>query len=280
MRRDIANHGKMTNELASASRQSKTMRFFRGMGEIGKFAVKHPIMTATLIATAVGAITTDKATAQEKDGLAKKPTLTLAVSGLKDDGRAKMKVPVETENYKTMELRDGYLSCGDKTVDVRDELKTLTGKAELSEYDATKKIPVQVEGLGQGAYYIFENAILAVFDREGTTKISVGGVFAKDKIFTHEGGIFVANDGSIIATSSTTLLVMTLNKNIVVEYEDVFGKIPPFKHPQISQGRNTSEVFIRDETMSNGITTARLEIDLKTLKFKVADDKLALGSNY
>lgn len=129
------------------------------------------------------------------------------------------------------------------------------------------------------AYIIFETGIMEAVDRLEDLKNIFGHHIVADdrsKIFTHENAIFLAKDGSIVATTPTTLLVITPNYKLSVTYESLFGAIPPFKKPTISEGRTLGEVFIRDETMRNETNAVRLELDMKTLEITVAKDILAL----
>ena len=107
-----------------------------------------------------------------------------------------------------------------------------------------------------------------------TEKSAVTSLSAKDgsKIFTQRDAIFVSKDGSIVATTPTTLLIITSTEGFSIAYQSLFGNIPPLENPTISASNDQNIVLIRDPTMTNATSKVRLELDLNTLKVKVSDD--------
>jgi hypothetical protein len=181
-----------------------------------------------------------------------------------------------------VEINNGQLTVTGVLVEGdRGHLATMTSKGQAeaipngcSTKDIRQIIYANVGKRGSGAFLFFDDRITLVVpdEKSNTMNGSMVGVSDSSKIFTHDGAIYTSSDGSIAASTPTTLLVITPNDVLGATYESLFGKIPPFKKPTISGGRNPDEVFIRDETMVDATGAVRLDLDLKTLELKVAND--------
>ena len=272
---------------SGSSKQHPTSRFKRALHETGEI-LKSPVVSATILFTTFTALSAalSPTYAQEKEkGLLadNKPKTTEMIDG-KSDG----KLPVRKHNA---ELKDGMLQLdnistvdggfvADLNLNIKKALNDIGLPETASDNLVKKKIDV-VDGKAEGVCLVFENAILRVtveVNKDKTGTVNASGSKSNDgsQIFTHDGAIYTSSNGSIVATTPTTLLVITPNERLSNTYESLFGKIPLFKRPTISGGRNPDEVFIRDETMTNGTEAVRLELNLKTLNIKVEEDVLAL----
>jgi hypothetical protein len=191
-------------------------------------------------------------------------------------------IKIVGEKAFDVEIKDGILSFrgikvnGDYveiTADVKDEFKA----KGISLGDIKQKIYFSDAKYGNGVYLVFDNAIVGTFPNNGKgTKTLAGFIAPSDnsRIFLHDGAIFVTPNGSIVATTPTTLLIVTLSlsNSLNMTYLELFGKIPDLKGPNISGSADANIVFVRDETMQDGTNVVRLEIDLNTLKVRVAED--------
>jgi hypothetical protein len=272
------------------------MRFLRGIKEVGNVgisaAVRHPILTTAAIVI-LAAVSPSISNAQTKDlaGNSGKP-----VAGLMTGGKGEEKSKAREENKLPVRYENGIKIVGQKTFDVEIKNDSLyitrirIGEGRLADMarnlDDDQKLVYLVgnmksvvyatfENSKQGAYLIFEMGIAKLIPKVLERAVEWSFVYTGDnsKIFTHEGAMFVAPNSSIVATTPTTLLVITPTSVLSVTYEALFGKIPAFKKPNISGGRNPNEAFIRDETMRDASGAVRLELDLTTLRIYVAEDR-------
>jgi len=198
------------------------------------------------------------------------------------------------KNEAKVELKDGvltitnviisnsgkYAPAGEYatiTFDIKGINRDVKEKGETFQFPENIKPTVvfgaQLDGVGIGAFLIYgDSKIVAIFKGEKGVKAIYNPALDNSSIFTHEGAIFIAQNGSIVGTTPTTLLVITPNDVLSVTYDELFGKTLPFKKPTISGSSDLKLVFIRDPTMSNNTDAVRLELDLETLKVRVSDD--------
>ena len=196
------------------------------------------------------------------------------------------------KDFEFMKLKDGVLTLINVKILNTGEYATITWdigglNKDAKERGETTQFPentkptyvfgVRLNEIGIGTYFIYDDGSINAFFKgeKGVGSTSISSLDGS-KVFTHEGAIFIAPNGSIVATTHSTLLVITPNDILSVTYESLFGKIPPLKRPTITGGRNPDEVFIRDETMMSATDVVRLALNLKTLGITVEDDRLAL----
>lgn len=140
-------------------------------------------------------------------------------------------------------------------------------------------IYTKLDGL-ESVYLVFEKGIICVsFDKDRMVPRS-GALRSSDgsKLFLHDGAVFVAADGSILATSPTTLLVNTSNGTINSTYREMFGDVPPLKKPIFSRGKNDDYVDLRDAAIMDGNRKLKIQIDLTKLEVAVTADIPVLGA--
>ncbi len=197
-------------------------------------------------------------------------------NGIKIVGEKTFDVDIKNGNLYIVNARFDNGEYRSYEIDIRKKLEKM-GISNTSIKDIKQVIYTQNDF---SAYVLFESVVMKVTPSlKDRVHIAFTRAGDASKIFTHDGAIYTSSDGSIVASTPTTLLVITPTELLSTTYQSLFGNIPPFKKPIISGGRNSDEVFIRDETMANATGAVRLELDLKTLDINVAKDVLAaLGS--
>ncbi|MCX8194780.1 MAG: hypothetical protein N3G22_01590, partial [Candidatus Micrarchaeota archaeon] len=103
-----------------------------------------------------------------------------------------------------------------------------------------QKIYHEVEGLAKNLYLVFESGIVELSFK---TKVEIIGVYiagASDdsKIFLHDGAIYVSPNGSIVATTPTTLLMITPKEVVSSTYKRLFGLDIKLEKPYIIKGKD------------------------------------------
>lgn len=247
---------KSTVEVAKGSEQVKPNSVFRrAMKEtwpVVKFVAKHPILTAAIVSTVLVAFNRNEAKAQDKPV----PVVNMA-----------------KQIYKTS-LKDGQLFFeGLGNVDVKDIVKMITGNENASEKDVIRKINTVRSDIGPGVYYIFEKGILGAFVNKDGNSVTFG-VGGHDAIFTHEGAIYVTENGLIFASSPTTLLMVTPSGVISTRYEDDFGKVPLLKRPIFTKGSGADHVDLRDPVMGK----LKMQISVIDGVLETMEDNQVLGA--
>lgn len=215
----------------------------------------------------------------------KKPAIAAIAGNYNDNDATKVKTPdaangkppeaTKVPEFKT-ELKDGIIHFPTRTLDIKESLKKITGSDNLSEKDVLRKIETPLGGV-PGFYYVFKNAVLRV--SVGDDRDKVGGTGIIGEIFTHEGAIFIAKDGSLVASSPSSILVMTPTEITNAPYRSLFGDVPMLVKPRISGGRDDNHVDIRDEVITDGVNRLKIVVELSPkISGEVVPDLLALGS--
>lgn len=121
------------------------------------------------------------------------------------------------------------------------------------------------------AYFIYESGIFSISkDNEGGVQFR--GVIAKDgsKMFLHDAAVFLAKNGSIVATTPTTLLIITPKEAWGIAYEKLLKtKLPPLERPYISKGGTDDYVHIGDPTIKDGQQMYKIEVRLSDFEVTV-----------
>jgi predicted GH43/DUF377 family glycosyl hydrolase len=232
-------------------------------------------------ATSGAAFTPASAQEQEKRMLAENKPV---ASETKLPPQARIKIPeapkIIGERNFDVDLKDGVLTFAR----VKKGAGTVTMDIDLGELklniptNAEIKQRIYTTG-GDGVFLIFESGILAAFpepNRKGTfayTSVSDGS-----KIFNHQGATFLSEDGSALATTPTTLLVLNPNNKdvIAVTYKTLFGDVPPLVMPVFSQGKDKNHVDLRDEVIKDGEKQVKVTLTLDKFKAEVLPDAIAM----
>lgn len=178
-----------------------------------------------------------------------------------------------------VDLKNGILTFsnvkkGSETVTVDIDLRSINSNinpnAEIKQRLYTKS--------GDGVFLIFESGILAAFpeSNDGKSKIAYTSSSDGSKIFGHRGATFLSEDGSILATTPTTLLLLNSNNKDVVEvtYKTLFGDVPLLVMPVFSQGKDKNHVDLRDEIIKDGDKQVKITITLDNFRAEVLPDAL------
>lgn len=221
-------------------------------------------------------------------GQGKKPSIAMMKGP-----QAKIPVPKEnkilgSENFEKVELKDGVLyitnlKYGDKLqnqqINLRGMRKDIENSAtwgrELDKFP--EAVPKGIFGTtlgGGGSYLIYEQGIMYVGKDRYYRTIWSGD---DSRIFTHDGAIFLAKDGSIVATTPTTLLVITSKEVWSVTYKKLFGDdTPNLEKPFTGAGKNDNLVDLRDSAI-NGSKNLKLEVQLSPIQVTVKVDAPSIG---
>jgi hypothetical protein len=152
-----------------------------------------------------------------------------------------------------------------------------SGEISTSTKDIKQIVYTILELKGKGGYFISDQQIIFVHPGLDSTKIISVGPRDGSRIFTHDGAIFIAPNGSIVATTPATLLMITSHKTVSWTYESMFGKVPPLRRPQVSQGIEEGHADLRDEAIRiKGAKPIKLDINLtdpKDPKVKIVYDE-------
>ena len=242
----------VTNRTAKARPNSRFKSLMKETWGVGKFVARHPILTAAIVSTALVAFNRNEAKAQDKPV----PVVNMA-----------------KQIYKTS-LKDGQLFFeGLGNVDIKDIVKMITGNENASEKDVIRKINTVRSDIGPGVYYIFEKGILGAFVNKDGNSVTFG-VGGHDAIFTHDGAIYVTENGLIFASSPTTLLMVTSSGVISTRYEDDFGKVPLLKRPIFTKGSGADHVDLRDPVMGK----LKMQISVIDGVLETMNDNQVLGA--
>lgn len=180
-----------------------------------------------------------------------------------------------------VDLKNGILTFshvkkGSETVTIDMDLRKLNSNinpnAEIKQRIYTKS--------DDGVFLIFESGILAAFPEpnniDGKGTIAYTSASDGSKIFGHRGATFLSEDGSILATTPTTLLILNPNNKDVIEvsYKTLFGDVSPLVMPVFSQGKDKNHVDLRDEVIKDGDKQVKITITLDNFRAEVLPDAL------
>jgi len=137
-----------------------------------------------------------------------------------------------------------------------------------------------VNGAGKGVYLIFDGGIIFL----APPPIGSGRIVKKmdilitnnEKLFTHDGGIIVSSKGKIIASTPSSLLIVSNygeNGSIDLNYKKVFGNdAQDLVHPMFNQS-DDEHIVLRDPSIKNGAgERMKITINLTTYEIDVARD--------
>ncbi|MEM2137508.1 MAG: hypothetical protein QW568_00280 [Candidatus Anstonellaceae archaeon] len=178
--------------------------------------------------------------------------------------QGKLKVPengekkiLGSENFEKVELRDGILYITNikyagrvQDLDInlrsiRKQIKEKLGEKAMTAFP--EQIPLGIIGTqlkGDGVYLIFESGILWL----SSEKTGIVGAADGSKIFLHEGAIYVAPNGSIVATTPTTLLIITSTYAKSFRY-DSFEGAPNLTNPSFVQEKEGQTIYLTDASL-------------------------------
>jgi hypothetical protein len=221
---------------------------------------------------------------QEKE----KPVLADS-SGGKDAEPRLARIPVPknvnkilgSENFEKVELKDGILRImgvkkGDEYFDlkidirnIRKEIKESFGEKQMEAFPEQMPLGVIVSiPFSSGSYLIYPRGILLTYaDEQGPLMKAVTSL-DESKIFFHDGAIFVAKNGSIVATTPTTLLVITPKEVISVTYKASFGEVSNLKRPYIGRGTDDDHAELRDEVIKDEKGPIKLVMRLSSFEIE------------
>lgn len=133
--------------------------------------------------------------------------------------------------------------------------------------------------VGMGAYVIYEDAIFVIKLASPTAKASVAPIWAHDgtKIFTHEGAIYVDQEGNMLASTSTTLLGYAKKWGGPYLYADSFSGFPKLERPTFT-GRGREYADLRDPSLVINQQIAKIQIDMVSGIFSILHDDLVIGA--
>ncbi|MDP2208373.1 MAG: hypothetical protein Q8K98_06330 [Bacteroidota bacterium] len=222
-------------------------------------------MTAQICFALSAAFTPVSAQEQEKRMLvANKPV----ASAAKSESKQVAKIPVP--DY-TAELKDGILliknlqtansenEYGDYKVDIKslneeNKKDKNGGNWQLPESIPKNILAANVEGYDAVNYLVYEDMIVGLF------KNKYGPVYGRpinapdgSKIFTNSEAIYIAPDGSIVATTPTYALTETRTGRKASEYAGTFKGIPALTNPTITKGNGTGFADVSDPSLSSPI---------------------------
>jgi hypothetical protein len=194
-----------------------------------------------------------------------------------------------SENFEKVELKDGilYISglnygsrIADSKIDLRDlrkQIKEKLGERQMQTFP--EEIPLGIVGTpmdGRGVHLIYKSGILTITDKKSVMTGAADG----STIFTQDGAIFVAKDGSIVATTPTTLLLITSGYAKSTTYEQLFGagNVPALKGPTIGKGNDDNYVDLRDAVLYNEKEKLKFQIQLVPFEVTVFGDDPSIGA--
>lgn len=220
---------------------------------------------------------------QEKE----KPVPVLPSTGPQmENATEKKELPVRYENgikivgNKTfnVEIRDDSLYIRnfgglDFAVDIKRARNM--GILETSSTKEIRQLHYQSVGKrGSGVYIIFEYGITFVVPDVQRERLK--GVHTRSpdgsKIFLHDGAIYVAPDGSIIATTPTTLLMITPNEAISYTYREIFGVDLNLKRPYMKRGKDDNHAELTDETLKENGKQIKFVIETNPFEIEGMED--------
>lgn len=247
-------------------------------------------MTAQICLALSVAFTPASAQEQEKRMLAaNKPVAgaTKTTTAPKNEMKITYENGIKIVGEPTFDIRikDGILNTasgkinynGNARQDIANILKEFSGSEIPTNNDIKQIVYANDKVKGNVAYLILKHGIVFVApEYKGGEQI--GGTRCDDKtdVFTHTGAIFVAENGSIVASTPTTLLVLTPNDMWSISYTSRFGNASlPLQRPTISGGATPEIAVLRDPVLRDSNGAIKLEINLNTLRIDGVDDRLA-----
>ena len=181
------------------------------------------------------------------------------------------KVEIKTEIlYVSGQYSEGTYSSKISLNALKQVLKEKGGNEKLAETVPIRAMISNLGELGPGLYLIYPSAIIW-FNAQTEINTAVPAC-ANDGSVIFTDVIYQRPDGSIIATTPTTLLVVTPSGGSRVAYGE-FGKVPPLEKPTITAGKDDYTVEVRDPVMGKAKVVVDLRVKEK-VRVSIAKDDL------
>jgi len=275
--------------------------FKRGMKEgwqttksVGKFAVKHPILTVGMLVIAASSVKVANAQTAA-DSLFKKGQFnhgTLAppsafpnqkINNFKPTKMDMGKVKVVGEKTFDVEINGDIvylknIKIGDKLCEISDNLSTEDAsntKLAWKPGELRQIIYTKMNSWNSVAF-VFESSVIALipYMKENKLELGVAAAHADDgsRIFKEEDCLLILTDGTVLATTPTTPLVVSGYGASKGTYQDIFGDVPELTNPRFTQGNAPNTAELKDPTM-RGVKMI-ITNQPGNIMWQVVDDKL------
>ncbi len=177
---------------------------------------------------------------------------------------------VEVTNAKIVNADDEFLSMRYDIKRINNDNKRKYGEQTVLIPENQKPIAViglRMNGLGDGIYLVYENTVAGIFKNANGTYMKASRAADNSRIFAYAGALFVAPSGAIVASTTTTLLIITPTYIKSATYKDMFGVEGNLQRPYIAAGNAPDLAELRDVTIKDDKGAIRLVINLT--KFQV-----------
>lgn len=265
---------KANTKVADGSAQPKTDSVFkRRMKDawettksVGRFARRHPILTVSLLTTALGSVNVANAQTTADSLFSKDKFRTGTVAPPSAFLNEKIHNPkpnivkpriLGSENFESIELRDGVLRINgakyangtyDFAINIVDLLSQNNDsvRAKFPAQIPKGVIPTELDG-HPGIYLIYEQALVWLpVEREK----KVYATWADDNLFLNLSAMYLSPNGSLAMTTPSCLIMITPGYAGVMEYRKL-GEEVILKNPRLTGAGNI--VDVKDNATMQGV---------------------------